>query len=121
MAFFDDFSKKAKEFAGVASEKAKEAADSAKITAAILSEQRELDKSYKAIGEWYVSQLEDGAPEAVADLVAAAKASQEKIAQLQAARQKEEAQAAPQEKTCPLCGAVSDGKFCPQCGAPMGE
>ena len=90
MAFFDDFSKKAKKFADVASEKAKEAADSAKTTAAILSEQRDLDKSYKAIGEWYVSQLEGDAPEAVADLVAAAKASQMKIAELQESRQKEE-------------------------------
>lgn len=119
MAFLDDFSKKAKEFADVASGKAKEAAGSAKVMAATLAEVRELDKSYKAIGEWYVSQLEGDAPEAIADLVAAARASQEKIAELQAARQKEAT--AETMRKCPLCGAESSGKFCPQCGAPMGE
>ena len=118
MAFLDDFSKKAKEFADVASEKAKEAAGNAKAVAATMAEVRELDKSYKAIGEWYVSQLEGDAPEAVADLVAAARASQVKIAELQAARQKETAEP---ERKCPLCGAESSGKFCPQCGAPMGD
>ena len=54
MAFFDELTKKAQTYAGVAvdkakdlagaaSEKAKEVADSAKINMAILSEQRELD------------------------------------------------------------------------------
>ena len=133
MAFLDDFPEKAKEFAGTASEKAKdladaavvkakEVADNAKLTAAILSEQRALDKSYKAIGEWYLSQLEGDAPEAIADVVAAAQASQTKLEELRAARQKTgAAEPIPVEHSCPLCGAVSDGKFCPQCGAPMGD
>ena len=119
MAFLDDFSKKAKEFADVASGKAKEAAGSAKLLAATLAEVRELDKSYKAIGEWYVSQLDGEVPAAVADLVAAVRLSQARIEELRASRQKEEA--AFQEHKCPLCGTVSEGKFCPNCGAPMGE
>ena len=52
MAFFDDFPQKAKSMAAAAGEKARDVADSAKLTAAILSEQRELDKNYRAIGEW---------------------------------------------------------------------
>ena len=53
-------------------------------------------------------------------------ASKAKIAELEASKPvKEEAaepvQAQPANKTCPICGAVSDSKFCPQCGAPMGE
>ena len=49
------------------------------------------------------------------------------IAQLEAAKRKEETQdEEPQEesgdaKTCSVCGTVSDSNFCPHCGAPMGK
>ena len=119
MAFVDDFSQKAREFAGAASEMSREAAGNVKVTAAILAEQRELDKNYRAIGAWYVSQLEGAAPDAVADLVAAVRISQARLEELRGARQREEGAAA--ERRCPLCGAASTGKFCPQCGAPMGD
>ena len=134
MAFFDELSSKAKKFVGtatdkakeladVATDKAKEAADATKLPAAILSEQRSLDKSYKAIGEWYVSLEQEEIPEAIADVVAAAKASKEKIAALKEAREKEAVEEAPAilERACPLCGGVSEGKICTFCGAPMGE
>ena len=122
MSFFE----KAKAAAATAGEKAKGAAESAKISGAILSEKRELDKSYRAIGQWYVSEAGEEIPEAIADVVAAAKASLEKIAELQASRdaaETEEAQAPEEEagKVCPVCGKISDSKFCPHCGAPMGE
>ena len=51
----------------------------------------------------------------------------EQIAQLEAAKRKEETQdEEPQEesgdaKTCSVCGTVSDSNFCPHCGAPMGK
>lgn len=45
-----------------------------------------MDKNYRAIGEWYVSTLEGDAPEAVADIVAAIKASQKKLAAYEAAK-----------------------------------
>ena len=118
MAFFDDFPQKAKSMAAAAGEKARDVADSAKLTAAILSEQRELDKNYRAIGEWYVTTLAEDAPEAVADLVAAARKSQNRIAELRGARQQISGDAG---RTCPLCGTVSEGRFCPQCGAPLEE
>ena len=86
MAFFDELTKKAQTYAGVAvdkakdlagaaSEKAKEVADSAKINMAILSEQRELDKNYKAIGEWFVAEYGEDIPDAVKDVVEAVNAS----------------------------------------------
>lgn len=125
MAFFDDLSKKAKDVAAIATEKAKDAADLAKINMAIVSEQRELDKSYRTIGEWFVSEYSGEIPDAVKDMVDAVSASKSKIAELEASKPQkaEDAESVPETniKKCPICGAVSDSKFCPQCGAPMGE
>ncbi len=120
MAFFDEFSQKAKAFANVATEKTKEAVDTAKLTAAIIAEQRELDKSCRAIGEWFTTAYEGEIPDEVADLVASVKASREKIAELQETRRKAGGDNGV-ERACPLCGTMSGGKFCPQCGAPMGD
>ena len=102
MAFFDELGKKAQAYAGVAvdkakdlagtaSEKAKTAAETAKVNMAIMMEQRELDKNYKAIGEWFVSEYAEEIPEAVKDVVEAVNASKAKIAELEASKpQKEE-------------------------------
>lgn len=141
MSFFDDLTKKAKAVAATASEKAKDAAESARISAAIIAEKRELDKNYRAIGQWYVCEHEgEEVPAAVADLVTAVQASQEKIAELQASKEKVEdvivvdgdevveveaenveAEDESAGRVCPICGKVSESKFCPHCGAPMGE
>ena len=138
MPFFDELTKKAqlvagaavekaKDLAETATEKAKTANDAAKVNMEILSEQREIEKNYRAIGEWFVSEFQGELPDAVKDVVAAVNASKEKIAQLEAAKKKETAQEAePVEesgdaKTCSVCGTVSDSNFCPHCGAPMGK
>ena len=138
MGILTDLSKKAQEYAGIAVDKAKDLAevaadkaqnltDTAKVNMAILSEQRELEKNYRAIGEWFVSEYEGEIPDAVKDVVAAVNASKEKIAHLEASKKKETAQEAePVEKsddakTCSVCGTVSDSNFCPHCGAPMGK
>lgn len=138
MAFFDELTKKAQLVAGAAAEKAKDlaetatekakaATDAAKVNMEILSEQREIEKDYRAIGEWFVSEFQGEVPDAVKDVVAAVNASKEKIAQLEASKKKETAQEAePVEKsddakTCSVCGTVSDSNFCPHCGAPMGK
>lgn len=94
MSFFENLSKKvqnaafvaaekSKEVAAVASEKAQGAAETVKTNVAIAGEQRAIEKNYRAIGEWYVSELKGEAPAAVADIVAAIRASQAKIAELQ--------------------------------------
>ena len=136
MAFFDELTKKAQLVAGAAAEKAKDlaetatekakaATDAAKVNMEILSEQREIEKNYRAIGEWFVSEFQGEVPDAVKDVVAAVNASKEKIAQLEASKKKETAQEAePVEKsddakTCSVCGTVSDSNFCPHCGAPF--
>lgn len=151
MAFFDELSKKAqsvvdgatemaKDAAGVVTETAKKTADLVKVNAAIIKEQHEMDKNYKTIGEWFVSEYQGEIPAAVADVVASIKASQTKVAQLQAEKEAKNAAPAPEAgetdfvveeaaepaapsepeaPACPLCGHKSDSRFCPQCGAPM--
>ncbi len=119
---FDGLTKKAKDMAAVAADKAKDAAELAKVNVAIAGEQRELDKNYRTIGEWFVSEYEGEIPDAVRDLVETANASKAKIAELEASKPTREdaADDVPEgEKACPICGAVSDSKFCPHCGAPM--
>ncbi len=120
MSFFDDLTKKAKIVANAATEKAREAADSAKISADIIKERRELDKNYRAIGQWFVSEHADNVPESIADLVCAVQASRARIEELQTMREHVESTAEKISGTaCPLCGQISDSKFCPHCGAPM--
>ena len=136
MGILNDISKKAQEYAGiavdkakdlaeVAADKAKDLSDTAKVNMAIMNEQRELEKNYRAIGEWFVSEYQDDIPDAVKDVVAAVNAGKERIAQLEASKpQKDEVAAEESDvtfKVCPVCGAASDSKFCPHCGAPMGE
>ena len=124
MAFFDEFGDKAKDLAVTAGEKAREVADKARITAAILATQREIDKNCRVIGEWFVSEYQGDTPEAIADVVEAVKAGRQRVAELQAAREKapgEEEPVVDAGRACPLCGQVSNGKFCPHCGAPMGS
>ena len=109
----------------MASEKAQAAAELAKINMAIAGEQREIEKNYKAIGEWFVSEYTGEIPEGVKELVEAVAASKAKIADLEASKPRKEEEPAPAAepqpamKACPICGAESDSKFCPQCGAPM--
>ena len=67
MGILNDISKKAQEYAGIAVDKAKDLAevaadkaqtlsDTAKTNMAIMNEQRELEKNYRAIGEWFVAE-----------------------------------------------------------------
>ena len=82
MAFFEDLTKKAKNVAAVAADKAKDAAEITKLSVAIAGEQREIDKNYRAIGEWYVNEYEGEIPDGVRDLVEAVAESKAKIAEL---------------------------------------
>ncbi len=136
MAFFEELSRKAKDMAAVAADKAKDvaavAADKArettektKISVAIAGEQREIEKNYRMIGEWFINEYDGELPEAVQELADAVAASKARIAELEEQKNAVktepvvEAEAEPAVKACPVCGAESDSKFCPKCGAPM--
>lgn len=136
MAFFEELSRKAKDVAAVAADKARDvaavAADKArettektKISVAIAGEQREIEKNYRMIGEWFINEYDGELPEAVQELADAVAASKARIAELEeqknAAKTEPvvEVEAEPAVKACPVCGAESDSKFCPKCGAPM--
>lgn len=73
---------KAQSAAAFAGEKAGELKGYTEKKAALAREKRSLAKSYQALGEWYAAKCIDDAPEAVADIVRAIRASQEKIASL---------------------------------------
>ena len=114
---------KAKDMAAVAADKARETTELTKLSVAIAGEQRELEKNYRLIGEWFMNEYDGELPEGVSELAAAVAASKAKIAELEACKSAKDDAAEPVsgEKACPICGAVSDSKFCPQCGAPMGD
>lgn len=94
MASFDEISKKVKGFAEVTWDKAKDVgsfvadkandvADTAKIKLEIASEQRDLDRNYRSIGQWYASELKGEAPDAIRDVMVAIEKNKEKLAELE--------------------------------------
>ena len=125
LEFLNSLGEKAKEVAFTAGEKAKAAAETAKVNVQIMNEQRSIDKSYKAIGEWFVSEFQGEIPAEVKDLVDSINAAKLRIAELQAQPEEEiEVEIIVEEeeivkKFCVGCGAEVTGKFCSNCGAPQ--
>ena len=140
MSFFENVAEKAKQYANIAADKAKDVAsaaankardmkETAQLTMAIKSEQREMDKNYRAIGQWFASEYEGEIPDAVKDVVAAIEASKAKVEEMEATLAAksaadeeavvEEDGQVPQLKVCPLCGTATNSRFCPECGAEV--
>lgn len=87
MAFsIDELTKKAKSVANMAADKTKDAAELVKINVAIAGEQKEIEKNYRAVGEWFVNEYEGEIPEAVQAIVEAINASKARIAELEASK-----------------------------------
>ena len=129
MSFFENITEKAKQYANIAADKAKDVKETAQLNMAIKTEQREMEKNYRAIGQWFVSEYEGEVPDAVKDVVAAIEASKAKVEEMEAALAaksaaddeavvKEDGQV-PQLKVCPVCGTATNSRFCPECGAEV--
>ena len=129
MSFFENITEKAKQYANIAADKAKDVKETAQLNMAIKTEQREMEKNYRAIGQWFVSEYEGEVPDAVKDVVAAIEASKAKVEEMEATLAAksaadeeavvEEDGQVPQLKVCPLCGTATNSRFCPECGAEV--
>ena len=138
MSFFENITEKAKQYANIAADKAtalaeaaadkaKDVKETAQLNMAIKTEQREMEKNYRAIGQWFVSEGE--VPDAVKDVVAAIEASKAKVEEMEAALAAksaaddeavvEEDGQVPELKVCPVCGTATNSRFCPECGAEV--
>ena len=123
---------KVRDVAEVAGDKARDVADSAKLTMALAQEQRELERNYQAIGQWFCQEYKGEIPEALRDVLSAVEANRRRIEKLKAAKENggcveavdlaqsgAESAAEEPEVECPVCHERSRGKFCAKCGAPL--
>ena len=125
LEFLNNIGEKAKEAAAFAGEKARAAAEVARVNVQIVTEQRNIDKNYRAVGEWFVAEYQGEIPAEVKDLVEAINASKARIAELQASLSETEeapvAEEEPAQRFCSSCGCEVSGRFCSNCGAPVEE
>ena len=129
MAFFKDFSKTLSSVAQTTANKTKELAGNAKTNLAISAEEREINKHFIALGEWYYETNGANPDPAVAETFAAIEACYAKIEQLRVADDADVDQSAEEaagaftedDKVCPSCGAAAAGSFCASCGQKIEE
>ena len=94
MSNFEEIRRRAQDAAAVAGEKAEAVKLAAKTGVAIAAERRSLEKSYQALGEWFAAQCGcDDVPEGVADILAAIRASQDKLELLRSMKSEHDANA----------------------------
>ncbi len=73
---------KAQGVAAAAGEKAGVVKEVAKTNISLVTEKRNLEKSYQALGEWFAAQCGDDVPEGAEDMIAAIRLTQEKLEKL---------------------------------------
>ncbi len=122
MAILDNLGKKLTEVTQTTVQVSKGLMDSAKTALAISAEEREIEKAYRSLGQWYYATKGQN-PEEAGEYIDIVDTSLRKIREIREeaeAAQAVEAPAAPLF-ACPACGAqIEHGvQFCPVCGAMM--
>lgn len=84
---------KAQGAAAVASEKAGVIKDVAKTNVSLVTEKRNLEKCYQALGEWYAAQCGDEVPEGAADMLKAIRDAEAKLEELKARKTEQDTSA----------------------------
>ena len=85
---------KAQGVAVAAGEKAGVVKEVAKTNISLVTEKRNLEKAYQALGEWYAAQMgRSDAPEGAADLIASIRASEDKLGRLKAMKNEQDTSA----------------------------
>ena len=105
MPILNDLSKKLSEVAQTTVQVSKELAGSAKATLAISAEEREIEKAYRALGQWYYSTKGEN-PEEAAEFIETVDTSLRKIREI---RQEAEAAKTAASQPVPMIA-------CPACG-----
>ena len=108
MPILNDLSKKLSEVAQTTVQVSKELAGSAKATLAISAEEREIEKAYRALGQWYYSTKGEN-PEEAAEFIETVDTSLRKIREI---RQEAEAAKTAASQPVPMIA-------CPACGTMM--
>ena len=116
MAFFDDLGKKISQAGQTAVQKTKEIADITKINSLIADETKKINENHREIGKLYVSLHGADKESAFAELIAAVRASEAKIAEY-----RQQLNDIKGVVRCEKCGAEvsANAAFCSSCGAPM--
>ena len=122
MPILNGLCKKLSEVAQTTVQVSKELAGSAKATLAISAEEREIEKAYRALGQWYYSTKGEN-PEEAAEFIETVDTSLRKIREIR--QEAEAAKTAASQPVpmiaCPACGTMMEEgtRFCPSCGAMM--
>ena len=116
MAFFDNISKSVAGFVSDAGNKAKDFSETTRLNGVIGEEERKQAGFYSQIGQKYVSLHGNDPEEALAGLVQAVAASEDRLNSL-----RKQVASIRGVRRCPACGAevAASSIYCNSCGSPM--
>ncbi len=118
MSIFDDLGKKISKAGGNAVEKTKQRTEISRINGRIKEENKKIDESYRKIGEMFVENFREEAPEEFLVFIRQIDESHDNIE-----KYLEDINKVKGVKKCPSCGTIlpDDAHFCSKCGIDFKE